>query len=65
MTGYGQLVAGLTDPARFPHLHAAVATGALDDDDDLAVEFEFGLRRVLDGIALLIQERNAGSTRSP
>ena len=30
-----------------------------------AVEFEFGLRRVLDGIELLVQERSAGSTRSP
>jgi AcrR family transcriptional regulator len=65
MIGYGQLIGQLTDPAEFPHLHAAVATGALDDDDDLAVEFEFGLRRVLDGIELLVQERSAGSTRSP
>jgi AcrR family transcriptional regulator len=65
MLGYGQLIRRLTDPAEFPHLHAAVATGALDDDDDLSVEFEFGLRRVLDGIEMLIQERSAGSTRSP
>jgi hypothetical protein len=65
MTGYGRLIARLTDPTEFPHLHAAVATGALDDDDDLSVEFEFGLKRVLDGIELLIQERRAGSTRSP
>jgi hypothetical protein len=64
MLGYGQLIRRLTDPAEFPHVHAAVATGALDDDDDLSVEFEFGLRRVLDGIELLIQERSAGSTES-
>jgi hypothetical protein len=37
----------------------------MDDDDDLSVEFEFGLQRVLDGIELLVQERSAGSTRSP
>lgn len=64
MLGYGRLVARLTDPAEFPNVHAAVATGALDDDDDLSVEFEFGLRRVLDGIALLVQERSAGRTPS-
>jgi AcrR family transcriptional regulator len=64
MVGYGQLIGRLTDPAEFPHLHAAVATGALDDDDDLAVEFAFGLQRVLDGIELLVQARSAGSTRS-
>jgi AcrR family transcriptional regulator len=65
MLGYGRLVARLTDPAEFPNVHAVVATGALDDDDDLSVEFEFGLRRVLDGVELLVQERSAGSTRSP
>ena len=64
MVGYGRLVARLTDPAEFPQLHAVVAAGALDDDEGLDVEFEFGLQRVLDGIALLVQERSAGDAPS-
>ena len=35
MPGYGAMVARLTDPADFPALHRAIASGALDDDDDL------------------------------
>jgi AcrR family transcriptional regulator len=54
MPGYGAVVAQLTDPAGFPALHRAVASGALDDDDDLDSEFTFGLERILDGVEVLI-----------
>jgi AcrR family transcriptional regulator len=64
MPGYGAMVTRLTDPSRFPALHRAVASGALDDDDDIDIEFDFGLERILDGIDVLIrQERKARRSR--
>ena len=51
---YGQLLSRLIDPARLPALDRAIASGALDDDDDLSSEFEFGLARILDGVAVLV-----------
>jgi hypothetical protein len=35
-------------------------SGALDDDDDIDQEFDFGLERILDGVAALIA-RGCGS----
>jgi AcrR family transcriptional regulator len=55
MPGYGAIVAQLTDAEHFPALHRAVASGALDDDDDIDLEFDFGLQRILDGIEVLIR----------
>jgi AcrR family transcriptional regulator len=66
ITSYGRTLARLTDPERFPALHAAIAAGALDapewdiGKDDLDVEFVFGLERVLDGIETLIENRRTG-----
>ncbi len=54
MPGYGSLLLRLTTAEDFPALHRAIASGALDDDDDLDTEFHFGLERILDGIADLI-----------
>ena len=54
MPGYGAMLARLADPP-FPALHQAVASGALDDDDDIDIEFDFGLERILDGIDVLIR----------
>jgi Tetracyclin repressor-like, C-terminal domain len=56
---YGRLLSRLTDPERFPALHAAIAEGAFDDDDGDELGFEFGLERVLDGIAAFIEDRGA------
>jgi AcrR family transcriptional regulator len=56
---YGPLLARLTDPDRFPALHAAIAAGAFDEgegDDDLW--FDFSLERILDGIAAFLRERD-------
>jgi len=55
MPGYGRVLGRLTDAERFPALHAAIASGALDDEDDIDAEFNFGLCRILDGIEALIR----------
>jgi AcrR family transcriptional regulator len=55
MPGYGRLLARLTEAERFPALHEAIASGALDDEDDIDAEFDFGLARILDGIDALIR----------
>lgn len=54
MPGYGQLLARLTSAEERPSLHRAIASGSLDDPDDPDAEFNFGLTRILDGIAALI-----------
>lgn len=61
---YGATLSRLTDAQRFPALHQAIASGALDDDDDLANEFEFGLRCILDGVAALVQAHRPQRSRS-
>jgi AcrR family transcriptional regulator len=60
MASYGRLLAKLTDPERFPALHAVIASGVLEEPDDFDAEFVFGLERVLDGIETLIEKRRTG-----
>jgi hypothetical protein len=60
MAAYGRLLAKLVDPVRFPALTAVIASGVLGDSDAEEVpdeEFVFGLERVLDGIEVLVRER--------
>jgi AcrR family transcriptional regulator len=61
MPGYGHLLARLTDPERFPALHAVIDAGVLDQPDDQDAEFVFGLERVLDGVDALVRERGGTS----
>ncbi len=63
MPGYGAVLGRLIDPAGFPALHRAIASGALDDDDDLDSEFAFGLERILDGVEVLIARTRSGRRR--
>jgi AcrR family transcriptional regulator len=63
MPGYGQLLARLTTAQERPSLHRAIASGSLDDPDDPDAEFNFGLTRILDGIAALIAVKGPGSVR--
>jgi AcrR family transcriptional regulator len=63
MPGYGQLLARLTTAQERPSLHRAIASGSLDDPDDPDAEFNFGLTRILDGIAALIAVTGPGSVR--
>ncbi len=60
MPGYGTMLSQLTDESDFPALHRAIASGALDDEDDIDHEFDFGLERVLDGIEVLIEREQRG-----
>jgi AcrR family transcriptional regulator len=60
MRSYSRLLARLTDPERFPALHAVIAAGVFDEPDDGDDEFVFGLERVLDGIETLIDKRRNG-----
>jgi AcrR family transcriptional regulator len=60
MGSYGRLLARVTDPERFPALHAVLAAGVFDESDDGDDEFRFGLERVLDGIETLIEKRRTG-----
>lgn len=61
---FGAMLAQLTDAERFPALHQAIASGALEDDDDLANEFAFGLRCILDGVAVLIDAHHPQRSRT-
>lgn len=64
---YSHRLRALAAPDRFPHIHRAVLSGALDDDDtNFAVdEFTFGLDSVLDGIAARLERRQARSAAHP
>jgi hypothetical protein len=53
---YGRLLSGLVDPQRFPALSDAITAGAFDGPDDPDAEFNFGLGRILDGVAALLGE---------
>ena len=54
MPTYARMLAALIEGGDFPALAAAIASGALSDEDDPDNEFEFGLARILDGVAALI-----------
>ncbi|MEU8078500.1 TetR/AcrR family transcriptional regulator [Catellatospora citrea] len=60
MSAYGKLLKLLVDPARFPALARAIASGVLDRADDPHEEFVFGLDRILDGVGLLIEQQADG-----
>ncbi|MGV9881862.1 TetR/AcrR family transcriptional regulator [Streptomyces sp. NPDC003006] len=59
MRRYARTVDALTsvDPGRFPALRRVLGAGVLDVADESDTEFEFGLERVLDGVAVLVEGR--------
>jgi AcrR family transcriptional regulator len=61
MPRYGELLSHLIDAANFSALHQAIASGALNDEDGINAEFDFGLELILDGIDTLI--RSSASSR--
>ncbi len=54
MLGYSRRLATLTDPDRFPAIHALLKAGVFDRADPPEKEFSFGLERILDGVEALI-----------
>ena len=57
MPTYARMLAALIEEGDFPSLREAIASGALEDEDDPDSEFRFGLNRILDGVAALIAKR--------
>ena len=55
MPTYARILAALIEQGDFPALEDAIASGALGDEDDPDSEFQFGLERILDGVAALIR----------
>ncbi len=56
---YARMLGALIEGGDFPALADALASGALEDEDDPDSEFEFGLERILDGVAALIARHEA------
>jgi AcrR family transcriptional regulator len=57
-TQYADLLRQLVDVRQFPNVVAALESGAVEDDDGLDQEFDFGIERILDGIeAIVVAER--------
>ena len=53
---YARLLSRLVDAQQFPALTDAIAAGAFEGPDDPDAEFNFGLGRILDGVAALVRE---------
>lgn len=58
MSSYARTLTRLTDPQRFPALTKFIAAGVFDRADPPEAEFTFGLDRILDGLATLINTRH-------
>jgi AcrR family transcriptional regulator len=54
LKGYGRLLASVTDPARFPEVHALIDEKVFEETGEPDEDFVFGLERLLDGIEALI-----------
>ncbi|MGH3759653.1 TetR/AcrR family transcriptional regulator [Actinophytocola sp.] len=58
LTNYGAILGALTDPADFPALHEVLAADVFTPEEDPTDEdFVFGLARLMDGFAVLINSR--------
>jgi AcrR family transcriptional regulator len=60
IASYGNTLAALIDPVRFPALSAVIAAGVMTTPGDPDEEFVFGLERFLDGIEMQIERRRTG-----
>ena len=54
MSSYARTITRLADPQQFPALTKFIAAGVFDRADPPDTEFSFGLERILDGIATLV-----------
>ncbi len=59
MSSYGEVLSRLVDAERFPAISRAIASGVFDQPGagDTGTDFEFGLERILDGVAILVRKR--------
>lgn len=57
-SAYEALLEQLIDPDQFPAVAAAMRAGVFRDDGDVDEQFDFGLDRVLDGLAALMARRS-------
>ncbi|WP_328663570.1 TetR/AcrR family transcriptional regulator [Streptomyces sp. NBC_00328] len=57
MMDYRRLIERLADKEHFPAINKAIKAGVFDSADDQDTEFIFALKRVLDGVDVLIRER--------
>jgi AcrR family transcriptional regulator len=55
---YGLMLASLITKEEFPEVCAALLSGALSDEDGVDHDFDFGVERILDGIAVLIADQD-------
>ena len=55
MASYPRMLSELTDSVRFPALAKFIAAGVFEAEDGPDDEFIFGLDRILDGVAVLIE----------
>jgi AcrR family transcriptional regulator len=58
MLDYSQILGALLDGQRFPELSKVIASGVLSQADPWDEEFAFGLDRILDGIAALVDAQS-------
>ncbi|WP_329281244.1 TetR/AcrR family transcriptional regulator [Streptomyces sp. NBC_00691] len=52
---YGRTLRRLADPERYPEVARMLDSGVMDEGDAPEVEFRFGLTRILDGVAVLVE----------
>ncbi|MFD7321847.1 TetR/AcrR family transcriptional regulator [Streptomyces sp. NPDC059875] len=52
---YGHTLRRLADPDRYPAVARMLDSGVMEEPDEPDHEFRFGLERVLDGVALLVE----------
>ncbi|MFE6380359.1 TetR/AcrR family transcriptional regulator [Streptomyces roseolus] len=57
MTQYSRTLRRLVDPEVFPRVAGLIESGVLDQPDAPDAEFRFGLARILDGVAALVEGR--------
>jgi hypothetical protein len=67
MAAYGRLLDRVVDAERFPAVRAVIDAGFFEEPEtpgDPDEEFVFGLTRILDGIAVLVDRRAEAARRS-
>jgi hypothetical protein len=59
LSSYGRLLSDLIDARRFPSIQGLVDAGVFDEPRVADVQFDFGLERILDGVAAIMRDGQA------